>query len=76
MVTKSSAILKSIEESHKKNEKIVNATKLESYLGETVNVKLSCSYVPDIDDIYLSSSPLRPASACSNNDDSVNTDVV
>jgi hypothetical protein len=37
-------------------------------LGETVDVKLSCIYVPDIDDIYLSSSPLRPASACSKND--------
>ncbi|CAO3669138.1 unnamed protein product [Rhizopus stolonifer] len=65
VVTESSAVLKSIEKSHKENEKIANATKLESYLREAVDVKLPGSYINDIDDIDLSSSPLRPASVCS-----------
>ncbi|KAI7897456.1 uncharacterized protein BX663DRAFT_556708 [Cokeromyces recurvatus] len=69
VVTESSAVLKSIEKSHKENEKIANITKLESYLGEAVDVKLPCSYISAVDDINLSSSPLRPASDCSSIED-------
>lgn len=69
MVAESSALLKSIEKSHDENKMIDGKAKLESYLGESVDVKLPCGYLYDVDDIKLSSSPFRPSSECSHDED-------
>ncbi|CAO3657010.1 unnamed protein product [Mucor hiemalis] len=55
-----SRILGALKKSHESNTTIVNAVKLESFLAETVDVKLPCKHLYDDEDIFLSSSPLRP----------------
>ncbi|GAA5798660.1 hypothetical protein HPULCUR_004065 [Helicostylum pulchrum] len=69
MVAESSALLKSIEKSHDENKMIAGKAKLETYLEESVDVKLPWGYLSDVDDIKLSSSPFRPSSECSHDED-------
>lgn len=55
-----SRILGALKKSHESNTTTVNAVKLESFLAETVDVKLPCKHLYDDEDIFLSSSLLRP----------------
>ncbi|KAI8094242.1 hypothetical protein BDF21DRAFT_394702 [Thamnidium elegans] len=64
-VAKSCSVIESIME---------DRTDLKEFLGETLNLKLPSACAFDIDDIKLSSSPLRPASVYSDNDGSIADD--
>ncbi|GAA5798542.1 hypothetical protein HPULCUR_003947 [Helicostylum pulchrum] len=62
IVAESVDVLKLLETSHDKNKNTPGATKLESFLGETAEVKLPGGQLAEIDDIFLASSPIRPSS--------------